>query len=62
MYFYPAAMTPGCTKEACAFEDNLARFKATNAAVFGISILDEASKAHKALTEHHLGKIALRIE
>jgi NADPH:quinone reductase len=24
--------------------------------------LEEASKAHKALTEHHLGKIALRIE
>ena len=24
VYFYPAAMTPGCTKEACDFRDNLA--------------------------------------
>ena len=23
VYFYPAAMTPGCTKEACDFRDNL---------------------------------------
>ena len=25
LYFYPAAMTPGCTTEACDFRDNLAR-------------------------------------
>ena len=25
VYFYPAASTPGCTKEACDFRDNLAR-------------------------------------
>ena len=25
VYFYPAAMTPGCTKEACDFRDNLSR-------------------------------------
>ena len=24
VFFYPAAMTPGCTKEACDFRDNLA--------------------------------------
>jgi peroxiredoxin Q/BCP len=48
LFFYPRDNTPGCTKEACAFEENLARFKATNAAVFGISILDEASKARFA--------------
>jgi peroxiredoxin Q/BCP len=48
LFFYPRDNTPGCTKEACAFEDNLDRFKATNAAVFGISILDEASKARFA--------------
>ncbi|MCF8529891.1 MAG: peroxiredoxin, partial [Candidatus Nanopelagicales bacterium] len=23
LYFYPAAMTPGCTKQACDFTDNL---------------------------------------
>jgi len=45
LFFYPKDDTPGCTKEACAFRDNLPRFKASKAAVFGISILDEASKA-----------------
>jgi peroxiredoxin Q/BCP len=34
VYFYPAAMTPGCTKEACDFRDNL---DSLNAEVIGIS-------------------------
>src|SRR5262252_7831802 len=33
-----------CTKESCAFRDNLPHFKKSKAAVFGVSILDEASK------------------
>ena len=45
VYFYPKDDTPGCTKEACAFRDNLPRFKTSKAAVLGVSILDEASKA-----------------
>jgi peroxiredoxin Q/BCP len=45
LYFYPKDDTPGCTKESCAFRDNLPKFKASKAAVVGISILDEASKA-----------------
>ena len=45
LYFYPKDDTPGCTKEACAFRDNLPRFKTSKAAVLGVSILDEASKA-----------------
>ena len=45
LYFYPKDDTPGCTKEACAFQDNLPRFKTNKAAVLGVSILDEASKA-----------------
>jgi peroxiredoxin Q/BCP len=45
LFFYPKDATPGCTKEACGFQDNLLRFKPSKAAVFGISILDEASKA-----------------
>jgi len=45
LYFYPKDDTPGCTKETCDFRDNLPRFKNSNAIVFGISILDEASKA-----------------
>ena len=44
LYFYPKDDTPGCTKEACAFRDNLPRFKTSKAAVLGVSILDEASK------------------
>ncbi len=45
LYFYPKDDTPGCTKETCDFRDNLPRFAKSNAAVFGVSILDEASKA-----------------
>lgn len=44
LYFYPKDDTPGCTKEACAFRDALPRFRKSKAAVFGVSILDEASK------------------
>ena len=45
LYFYPKDDTPGCTKEACAFTDNLPKFKSSKAAVLGVSILDEKSKA-----------------
>jgi thioredoxin-dependent peroxiredoxin len=48
LYFYPKDDTPGCTKEACSFRDNLPRFKTSKAAVLGVSILDEASKARFA--------------
>lgn len=37
LYFYPAASTPGCTKEACDFNDNLNPFKKAGYAVLGIS-------------------------
>jgi peroxiredoxin Q/BCP len=45
LYFYPKDDTPGCTKETCDFRDELPRFAKSKAAVFGVSILDEASKA-----------------
>jgi peroxiredoxin Q/BCP len=45
LYFYPKDDTSGCTAEACAFQDNLPRFKTGKAVVLGVSILDEASKA-----------------
>ena len=48
VYFYPKDDTPGCTKESCAFEENLPTFEKARAAVFGVSILDEASKARFA--------------
>jgi thioredoxin-dependent peroxiredoxin len=37
IYFYPAAMTPGCTKQACDFRDSLASLAAAGFAVVGIS-------------------------
>jgi peroxiredoxin Q/BCP len=37
VYFYPAAATPGCTKEACDFRDNLASFTAAGYRVLGVS-------------------------
>lgn len=48
LYFYPKDDTSGCTKEACAFQDNLPKFKSGKAAVLGVSILDEASKGRFA--------------
>ena len=48
LYFYPKDDTSGCTKEACAFRDNLPEFKSSKAAVLGVSVLDEASKARFA--------------
>ena len=37
LYFYPKAGTPGCTKEACAFRDNIKKITDQGAAVYGIS-------------------------
>jgi peroxiredoxin Q/BCP len=45
LYFYPKDDTPGCTKESCAFQDNLPKFKKSKAAVLGMSVLDSKSKA-----------------
>ncbi len=37
IYFYPAAMTPGCTTQACDFRDSLASLSAAGVAVLGVS-------------------------
>src|SRR5690606_6233057 len=37
VYFYPAAMTPGCTKQACDFTDSLDSLRAEGYEVLGIS-------------------------
>jgi thioredoxin-dependent peroxiredoxin len=37
IYFYPAAMTPGCTKQACDFRDSLSSLAAAGFTVVGIS-------------------------
>ncbi|HEX4912354.1 MAG TPA: thioredoxin-dependent thiol peroxidase [Vicinamibacterales bacterium] len=48
LYFYPKDDTPGCTKESCAFQDNLPKFTKSKAAVLGMSVLDSKSKARFA--------------
>lgn len=37
VYFYPAAMTPGCTKQACDFSDSIDRLQAEGYTVLGVS-------------------------
>lgn len=37
VYFYPAAMTPGCTTQACDFRDSLASLRGAGLTVLGIS-------------------------
>lgn len=43
LYFYPAAMTPGCTTEACDFRDSIASLAGAGYAVLGVSP-DEPAK------------------
>ncbi len=45
LYFYPKDDTPGCTKEACSFRDNLARVTSKGAVVLGVSHDDIESHA-----------------
>jgi peroxiredoxin Q/BCP len=53
LFFYPKDFTSGCTTEVCEFRDSSAALREAGAELFGISVLDSASKAaFKA--EHHL--------
>jgi peroxiredoxin Q/BCP len=45
VYFYPKDDTPGCTKEACSFRDNINSFKSLGIPVFGISV--DSIESHK---------------
>ena len=51
VYFYPAASTPGCTKQACDFRDNLAELNGAGYQVVGISPDTQAKLAKFADTE-----------
>lgn len=46
LYFYPAAMTPGCTKQACDFSESLASLSAAGYVVLGVS-KDNVAKLKK---------------
>jgi peroxiredoxin Q/BCP len=48
LFFYPAAGTPGCTREACHFRDVAAEFAAVGASRVGISIDPVAKQAQFA--------------
>jgi peroxiredoxin Q/BCP len=54
LFFYPAAMTYGCTKESCHFRDLAAEFAAVGAQPVGISA-DEVSKQKQFDEKHSLG-------
>jgi len=53
LYFYPRDNTPGCTREACAFRDTMARIKKTGAVVLGVSP-DSTASHEKFRREHRL--------
>jgi peroxiredoxin Q/BCP len=57
LYFYPRDDTPGCTKEAIGFTENLAEFDTLNTIVLGVS-KDPIKKHDKFVAKHDL-KIAL---
>ncbi len=53
LYFYPKDNTPGCTKEACSFQDTLDSFKNRGVLVVGVSPDGRASH-QKFRSDHHL--------
>jgi peroxiredoxin Q/BCP len=53
LYFYPKDDTPGCTKEACGFRDDLAAFKKLDVAVLGVSA-DGAESHQKFIAKYKL--------
>jgi peroxiredoxin Q/BCP len=51
LYFYPKDSTSGCTKEACAFRDELPKFKKSKAVVLGVS--PDSEQSHARFAEKH---------
>ena len=51
LYFYPKDNTPGCTRESCAFRDNLTEIKRKGGAVVGVSTDSVAS--HKGFKQKY---------
>ncbi len=51
LYFYPKDNTPGCTREACAFRDGYALFRAWGIAVLGCSI--DSAESHRAFAKKY---------
>ena len=53
LYFYPKDNTPGCTKEACGYNENLKTFNDKNIVVLGVS-KDSISSHKKFQTNYNL--------
>jgi peroxiredoxin Q/BCP len=53
LYFYPKDDTPGCTKEACGFRDEISDLKKENVEVVGVSF-DSAESHQKFISKYHL--------
>jgi len=51
LYFYPKDDTPGCTKEACDFRDNIAFFEDKNTIILGIS--KDSARKHQRFKEKY---------
>lgn len=51
IYFYPKDDTPGCTKEACTFRDNMPNFEALDVLVLGVS--PDNAESHEKFTKKH---------
>ena len=51
LYFYPKDDTPGCTKQACSFRDNIADYQGKDIVVLGVSADDQTS--HQQFTEKY---------
>lgn len=49
--FYPKDSTPGCTKEMCAFSEDLSRFESANTVVLGISC--DSLESHEKFARKH---------
>jgi peroxiredoxin Q/BCP len=57
IYFYPRDLTPGCTTEACSFQDNLSALKKLNLEVIGVSC--DSPESHKKFADKYNLKFTL---
>ena len=53
LYFYPKDDTPGCTKEACGFRDQIGDLQKENVEVIGVSF-DSTDSHQKFISKYHL--------
>lgn len=58
LYFYPKADTPGCTKQACAFRDNISQIRKLGAEIYGVSA-DSVEAVRNFKQKHSLNFVLL---